>query len=110
MKDEFNPLEHEENLLRHRLTKQREAAVDEADLLDVMRQASGRSVMWSILEGSGLNMTSFVGEKPLTSAHEAGKREIGLMLWDRIRKMDIDLLRLMEDEAIARAQARKGSV
>lgn len=80
----------------------------ENDLYQVMRTAEGRAVLWWIINEGGLTTTSFRGENPLTAAFAAGKREVSLKLWDYMRRVDLGLVRIMEDEAIVRDNAQKG--
>lgn len=84
------------------------AAADLA-LYNVMRTADGREVLFDILHREAeVNRSSFVGENPLTASYRAGKREVGLALQKRMNEVDVGLVRLMEDEAMVRAQAQKG--
>lgn len=93
------------------LQSRRLAAMDNA-LYNVMKEADGRQVLWALLHdpqfGGGLNRQSFAGENPLTTAFLAGKREVSLKLWDYMRRVDLGLVRIMEDEAIVRDNAQKG--
>ena len=82
--------------------------IDRNELLNVMRTADGRAVFWKLLNDNGLHDQTFVGENPLQSAYRAGKREVVLQLWRRMRAADLGLVRVMEDEGIERDRARKG--
>jgi len=85
-----------------------QVAVEAQELFEVMRTAAGRAVLWRLLEAGGLNNQTYVGENPLRGAFLSGKRDVVLQLWRQMRTVDLGLVRLMEDEGIARELARKG--
>ncbi len=84
------------------------AAIERNELLNVMRTADGRAVLWRLLNEGGLNDQTFVGENPLQAAFRSGKREVVLQLWRQMRSVDLGLVRVMEDEGIERERVRKG--
>lgn len=53
------------------------------DLRAILATAEGRRFAWSILASAGVYGRSFTGE-PLTTAHNEGRREVGLQLLERI--------------------------
>jgi hypothetical protein len=76
-------------------------ARDLGDLKELMRLPSGRRTFWRLLGASGVFVSSFTGEQPLTMAFAEGRRNEGLRLFLDLQEADGELYLLMAQEAAA---------
>lgn len=88
------------------MNKELLADLDEQDLLDVMRTASGRRVIWAFLAASNLTHNA-MGPSVEQTAFNLGMQELGnklmaLFFTDRFLKV----FRTMQDEALEAEKAR----
>ena len=75
------------------------------DLASMMRTASGRRVVWSILEQCGIH-TPFPSDQ-VEMLKASGRRELGLDLREWILTSDNDGYTLMRNEHLNRMKIRK---
>jgi len=95
MKREYDPLNTvDEEKLKAALEK--EEAIEKSDICWLMSTASGRRIMWGLLETAGVNTTS-VARHNLTYVNE-GRRQVGLIYLNKIKAYCFDRYQLMEKE------------
>lgn len=81
---------------------------DREDMRAMLSTRGGRAVLWAILSKCGVYRQSFMGEFPMETAFECGKREIGLwLLTENILTVNEQAYILMRQEAQARQQEKE---
>lgn len=68
------------------------------DFEKILNMSEGRRVIWDLLENAGVWRNSFVAGDPNVTAFNEGKRDIGLMILQKIQNIKPQALLQMSNE------------
>lgn len=83
------------------------ATREQEDLRKVLETVSGRRVLWSILDASGVYGLSYTGEAMSTGFNE-GRRQIGITLLQKIEDLAPGSFLMMQREVLDEKQTVAG--